>query len=205
VKFGNGNRDGEPGAGPKASRKGLPRVAGLAVITLLGFALPWQGLASPKDEPAKPKDVPAKPKDQPQGRRAKRPPAARIQTDLVRASQTNVEFRQPVEFAYKDFNELVVQAATFDVGNAGELGLPSKFELLCYNGLPVGPTIRVRRGTTFHIRVKNALPAAKEAAHTSDDTFEQPHELCTTNLHTHGLHVSPAGNADNIRPFRKLV
>ena len=128
-----------------------------------------------------------------------RPPTASIQTSLKLASKSEVEFRQPVEMAYREFNKLVLDVGTFDSGNAGELGLPSKFRLLCYNGQPVGPTIRVRRGTTFHIHLKNDLPAQKNALnHKVGGTYEQPHDLCTTNLHTHGLHVSPAGNADNI-------
>jgi FtsP/CotA-like multicopper oxidase with cupredoxin domain/peroxiredoxin len=145
------------------------------------------------------REEPVKPNDQPRSREAKRPAAARIQTNLKLASQTKVEFRQPVELAYKDFNELVVQVNTFSSGNAAELGLPSKFQLICYNGQPVGPTIRVRRGTTFHIRVKNNLPAKGAVKPPAiDNNNEQPHDLCTTNLHTHGLHVSPAGTADNI-------
>jgi FtsP/CotA-like multicopper oxidase with cupredoxin domain/peroxiredoxin len=192
LDFSKGNRDNKPVMRSRA----LPRwLAGLAVLAAL-----WVfGLTSAQDDPPKPQGDPAKPKEAPTGRRAKRPPPTRIQTKLELASQTKVEFRQPVELAYKDFNELVVQAGTFESGHAGELGLPSKFQLLCYNDQPVGPTIRVRRGTTFHIRVKNALPAAAAApAHQADNNSEQPHELCTTNLHTHGLHVSPAGNADNV-------
>jgi FtsP/CotA-like multicopper oxidase with cupredoxin domain/peroxiredoxin len=150
------------------------------------------GLASALEEPGRPKD-------QPRSRQAKRPPAARIQTSLRLASQTQVEFRQPAELAYKGFNELVVRVKTFSSGNAPELGLPSKFQLLCYNDQPVGPTIRVRRGTTFHIHVTNALPAGGAAqVPVIDNNSEQPYDLCTTNLHTHGLHVSPAGNADNV-------
>jgi FtsP/CotA-like multicopper oxidase with cupredoxin domain/peroxiredoxin len=185
VSFKNGNRDSEPAVRSRAALKRLTGAVSLVVLGAVGSSLAWE--------------EPAKPKDEPPGRQAKRPPAARIQTNLALASQTNVEFRQPVELAYKDFNELVVQEGTFERSNAGELGLPSKFQLLCYNGQPVGPTIRVRRGTTFHIRVKNALPAQGAApAHQVNNNNEQPHELCTTNLHTHGLHVSPAGNADNI-------
>lgn len=191
MSFRSGKRDSEPAVRSRASLGWLRSAGALAVLAVLGFTLAW--------EPARPKDKPAKPKDELPGRQAKRPPVARIQTDLKLASQTKVEFRQPVELAYKDFNELVLQAKTFDVGNAAGLGLPAKFQLLCYNDQAVGPTIRVRRGTTFHIRVKNTLPANPDAKPpVINNNNEQPHEFCTTNLHTHGLHVSPAGNADNI-------
>lgn len=48
-----------------------------------------------------------------------------------------------------------------------------------YNGATPGPTLRVRPGDLMRIRVVNQL--------------ESP-----TNLHTHGLHVSPEGNSDNV-------
>ncbi|MCK8434663.1 multicopper oxidase family protein [Streptomyces sp. D2-8] len=49
-----------------------------------------------------------------------------------------------------------------------------------YNGTCPGPTLRVRPGDLLRVRLVNQL--------------DQP-----TNLHTHGLHVSPRGNGDN--PF----
>ena len=48
-----------------------------------------------------------------------------------------------------------------------------------YNGTTPGPTLRVRPGDALSITLKNHLGEA-------------------TNLHTHGLHVSPSGGADNI-------
>ena len=49
-----------------------------------------------------------------------------------------------------------------------------------YNGTSPGPTLRLRPGDELRVRLVNRL--------------DQP-----TNLHTHGLHVSPHGNGDN--PF----
>ena len=48
-----------------------------------------------------------------------------------------------------------------------------------YNGLSPGPTLRVRPGDQLTIRLENGLDQ-------------------DTNIHTHGLHVSPMGEADNI-------
>src|ERR1700686_1657559 len=50
---------------------------------------------------------------------------------------------------------------------------------MAYNGLYIPPTLRVRPGDTIRLRLTNALA--------------EP-----TNLHTHGLAVSPLGNSDNI-------
>src|SRR4051812_2822465 len=74
-------------------------------------------------------------------RRASRPKAALIQTDVVTASKTEVKFQKAPELAYQSFNDLVVQTGTFANGNANGKELPGSFELLCYNGQPVGPTI----------------------------------------------------------------
>ncbi|MBA3449635.1 MAG: multicopper oxidase family protein [Chloroflexia bacterium] len=48
-----------------------------------------------------------------------------------------------------------------------------------FNGAVPGPVLRLRAGETLGVTLSNQL--------------EEP-----TNLHTHGLHVSPAGNSDNI-------
>lgn len=67
--------------------------------------------------------------------------------------------------------------------------------LRSYNGQPVGPTLRVKPGDTIRILLKNRLPA--NSLHQSSD-MNTPHDFNTTNLHTHGLHVSPLGNSDNV-------
>ena len=48
-----------------------------------------------------------------------------------------------------------------------------------YGGTTPGPTLRVRPGDVLSITLRNRLGE-------------------TTNLHTHGLHVSPSGSADNV-------
>lgn len=50
---------------------------------------------------------------------------------------------------------------------------------LGYNGTSPGPTLRLRPGDTLRINLANRL--------------DEP-----TNLHVHGLHVSPEGNGDNV-------
>ena len=50
---------------------------------------------------------------------------------------------------------------------------------LTYNGITPGPTLRVSPGDRLQIRLENGLT--------------EP-----TNLHTHGLHVSPDGDGDNV-------
>ena len=50
---------------------------------------------------------------------------------------------------------------------------------LAYNDAPIGPTLRVRPGDRINLTLRNGLEAP-------------------TNLHTHGLNVSPAGKGDDV-------
>ena len=56
-----------------------------------------------------------------------------------------------------------------------------------YNGRSQGPLIVADPGDTIKIKLINDLPEDKEYTYYDD-----------TNLHTHGLHVSPQGNGDNV-------
>jgi len=76
-------------------------------------------------------------------------------------------------------------------------------ELRSYGGCHSGPTIEVLPGNTLHIDLINDLSP-------NDPSCQQPPLPAglglppgvgcfnTINLHTHGLHVSPAGNSDNV-------
>ncbi|WP_327183656.1 multicopper oxidase family protein [Streptomyces sp. NBC_01334] len=64
-----------------------------------------------------------------------------------------------------------------------------------YEGTIPGPTLRVRPGDSLEITHVNALPPNAEAAR---HDMNVPHHFNTFNLHTHGMHVDPTGEADNI-------
>ena len=66
--------------------------------------------------------------------------------------------------------------------------------LLTYNDSYPAPTIRAKKGDTLKIHFKNSLSMA--------GTNILGHDRDVTNLHTHGLHVSPSGNADNMMVMR---
>jgi FtsP/CotA-like multicopper oxidase with cupredoxin domain/peroxiredoxin len=55
---------------------------------------------------------------------------------------------------------------------------------------PLGYTIVAKPGDTLHIRLENRLPEPVDPA--------QLHKHDITNLHTHGLQVSPEDNSDNV-------
>ncbi|MBC8010899.1 MAG: multicopper oxidase domain-containing protein, partial [Burkholderiales bacterium] len=66
--------------------------------------------------------------------------------------------------------------------------------LRSYNGQLVGPTLRARPGDTIRVRLENRLTPDT----TGDGPMNTLHDFNTMNLHTHGLHVSPSGNSDNV-------
>jgi len=61
----------------------------------------------------------------------------------------------------------------------------------------VAPLVEVRPGQTVSVTLHNQLPADSSCtAH--DQAPDIPHCFNGTNLHSHGLWVSPAGNGDNV-------
>jgi FtsP/CotA-like multicopper oxidase with cupredoxin domain len=75
-----------------------------------------------------------------------------------------------------------------------DMGAPRLVSTYTYNNLVPGYTWEVRGGDTLRVHLRNRLPPAHDPVMARD----RPRAWTTTNLHTHGLHVSPAGNADNV-------
>lgn len=62
--------------------------------------------------------------------------------------------------------------------------------LQTYNGAYPAPTIKVKKGDLLKVHFKNSLPDS------GNNMMGMPRS--DTNLHTHGFHVSPEGNSDNV-------
>ena len=62
----------------------------------------------------------------------------------------------------------------------------------------VGPTIYVRPGDTLRINLANDLPEDDPSCQAHPENINIPHCFNSSNLHLHGLWVSPAGNSDNV-------
>ena len=73
--------------------------------------------------------------------------------------------------------------------------------LRCFDNLPVGRTLRVKAGDTIRLGLHNKFPydPVQEIC-TSVPTEEDntPRGFNVTNMHVHGVHVSPKSPADNI-------
>lgn len=65
-------------------------------------------------------------------------------------------------------------------------------DLMTYNGLFPGGTIRAHRSDLLRVKFHNGLPS-------DGSTNFLGHPMYVTNLHTHGLHVSPGNNPDTPR------
>lgn len=67
--------------------------------------------------------------------------------------------------------------------------------LRSYGDRFVAPTINMAPGQTVRIGLQNQLPAEPNCG---SGGINVPHCFNTTNLHSHGLWVSPTGNSDNV-------
>lgn len=84
-------------------------------------------------------------------------------------------------------------------------GAKDKVHLRAYQGAGsdpdypfVAPTISLFPGETFRITLDNRLPADDPSCGHQHGSVNQPHCFNSTNLHAHGLWVSPSGNSDNV-------
>ena len=112
-------------------------------------------------------------------------------TKLLTTGTGGADFQQPEELRSKDG----VLSVTLRVVMAHNLigGVP--VFLRSYNGKLTGPTLRAHPGDTLRIALENDLDPEVDVPDSSMNTL---HSYNTTNLHTHGLHVSPAGISDNV-------
>jgi len=114
-----------------------------------------------------------------------------IQGYTLSSKGTGAAFKEP-DVVNRTANGAVTTTLTVRYGDnfIGEC----KVHLRSYNGKLVGPTLRARPGDTLRITLKNDLPHEDDTGHVTNTIGMLNH----TNLHTHGLHVSPVGNSDNV-------
>lgn len=114
-------------------------------------------------------------------------------------------FRNPPEVRAVDGRLQTTLAVQYtDPARTSIAGCPVR--LRSYNGGLVGPTLRVSPGEVLAPFLDNRLPLESteevEGQFAQEDTSGflemRPYSFNTTNLHTHGLHVSPSGNSDNV-------
>jgi FtsP/CotA-like multicopper oxidase with cupredoxin domain len=75
-----------------------------------------------------------------------------------------------------------------------DMNAPKLVRTNTFDGVVPGYTWELRPGDTLKVHFRNRLPELPPVPMHMD----RPHQWTNMNLHTHGLHVSPAGNADNV-------
>jgi FtsP/CotA-like multicopper oxidase with cupredoxin domain len=98
--------------------------------------------------------------------------------------------------------ELDFVRSRFKINNPDTPERDDEVELRSYGGCKSGPLVEVAPGDTLRVALVNGLSANDPSCAPSPPPGlgVPPLVGCfnTTNLHTHGLHVSPAGNSDNV-------
>jgi FtsP/CotA-like multicopper oxidase with cupredoxin domain len=101
-------------------------------------------------------------------------------------------FREPPVLTSTDgVLEATLRVALSDVPVAEPAG-PRRVRTRAYNGTVPGPTLRVRAGDRLRLLLVNDLPRERPFCRGAWAAAGGPHGFDATNLHTHGLHVSPA-------------
>lgn len=133
-------------------------------------------------------------------------PCPYTETDIANPAIAGQPFQNPEEIRSSNgvltakLNVVYTDPATTKIAGCG-------VKLRSYNGKLVGPTLRIKAGDTLNITLNNQLGKAKEDM-TLKNVCDNPHNsfggsplptnFNCTNLHTHGLHVSPKDSADNV-------
>lgn len=114
----------------------------------------------------------------------------------------SVPFQPPPELLHKRTGnvveiELAVSMAEHKL-DANQDGKADVIRTRSFNGQLCGPVIRVRPGDLLKARLKNDIPRADPDTPFDPENPDNPHGFNITNLHTHGLNVSPKGRGDNV-------
>ena len=94
--------------------------------------------------------------------------------------------------------DLVVREDTNAISNPST-GAMDQVRLRSYGGCLSGPQLEMHPGTTLRVHLTNNLEKADPTCPAGQDPPDGSAGCFNTiNMHFHGLHVSPAGNSDNV-------
>ena len=161
--------DSKPGS--RLTRRGFMRTGLGAGTALLLLDLPGVG-AVPSAAAAH--DHESVSRDE--GAKDFKPGAPFVAPEIRRSANGELNTTLRMQYAYKD------------VGG-------HRLYMRTYEGTVPGPTLRLKPGDVLRIKLINDMPPNRDP---SPDDHSLPHHFNTTNLHTHGLHVSPSGISDNV-------
>jgi suppressor of ftsI len=124
--------------------------------------------------------------------------------DFGRAAAAEELIQPEVRSSSDGLLDTTLATGVTEVPIAGRTALMSTYE-----GASPGPTLRIRPGDLLRINLMNRLGSVpsdlpKDSPFICSSVTPTGHALgehgttCDTNLHLHGMHVSPEGNSDNI-------
>ena len=105
-----------------------------------------------------------------------KPGAPFVEPEVRRSANGELNTTLRMQYAYKD------------IGG-------HRLYMRTYEGTVPGPTLRLKPGDVLRIKLVNDMPPNRDPG-PIDHLL--PHQFNTTNLHSHGLHVSPSGISDNV-------
>ena len=111
----------------------------------------------------------------------------------------NEDFENPVDERFTDGTKTL----TVKYSDANTMVGGCQVNLRSYNGQLVGPTIRAKPGETVAFTLKNELPPGDPARDIAQEEANAhlimtPNSFNTTNIHYHGLHVTPQPGGDDV-------
>lgn len=122
-------------------------------------------------------------------------PSFKYGDDATRPAAESQELRQPPVYEAKD-GLLEIELKAIEVSR--DEGVYRMY-VDPRSGAPIvpGPTIKAAPGDLVRLKLVNDLPPERDGGAMPHD-INEPHGFSHTNMHTHGLWVSPAGNSDNV-------
>jgi len=159
----------------------------LALGSLLGLAC-WATLPPAASREEKDKD---KPKFERFNQRTKADLAKRIKRRFVPLHVVGSRRGKVVEVTLT----VSIKIHEIDSDVAGKQS--DRIRTRSYNCSLCGPVIRVRPGDQLRVHLKNEIKRT-EPDEEPQPNSTAPHGFNVTNLHTHGLNVSPSGRSDNV-------
>ena len=112
------------------------------------------------------------------GRRERLKYRPRLESLESRLTPSGAPFAEPPVIQSDPVTHILTATLTEEIGPA-QVGDVSVVDAWTYNGIYAGPTLKAQPGDLLDITIVNHLPES-------------------TNLHTHGLRVSPLGNSDDV-------
>ena len=114
------------------------------------------------------------------------------------SSQTCLSSPSELEWI-EEFNDTYYGVLSFEacvIESGGDKNIPYGWTTRCHNGSIPSPTLTMKRDSVYYLTLINNLGA--ESPDNGQQTNNEQKDANTTNIHTHGLHISGEWPSDDI-------